>query len=191
MLNNEKDNYLKTSLITGNPKGITDIYNLIFPKVLRFVRQNNGEEQEAKDVFQKALLQITARITVKEFVIKSSFEGYLFTACKNLWRRELNKQTKNRVTNDEVVELMTEEQDLGLATVELERWDLFREKLQELSDNCRSLLGYAFQKKPYEEIAKKLGYNTENVVRQRIFKCKKRLTEIIQKDKRFKQLNQL
>jgi len=190
MSNIKKDDYLKKSLINGDVKGIAEIYKLIFPKVLYFVRQNKGEEEDAKDVFQKALLQITARISVKEFSINSTFEGYLYTACKNLWRRELNKQ-KKRVTNPEVVELIPEEQDLGLATVEMERWDLFREKLQELSDNCKNLLGYAFQKKPYEAIAKALGYSTENVVRQRIFKCKKRLTDSIQKDKRFKKLNEL
>ncbi|WP_299883940.1 sigma-70 family RNA polymerase sigma factor [uncultured Lacinutrix sp.] len=188
MTNSEKDDYLLNSLINKDEKGIAEIYKLIFPKVLGFVRKNNGELQDAKDVFQKALLQITARITVKEFTINSTFEGYLFTACKNLWKRALNKK-KNRVTNPQVMELVNEEHDLGLATVELERWDLFREKLQELTENCRTLLGYAFQKKPYEEIALELGYNTGNVVRQRIFKCKKRLTEIIQRDKRFKKLN--
>ena len=43
----------------------------------------------------------------------------------------------------------------------------------------------------YKDIAIELDYNDENVVRQRVFKCKKKLIEMITKDSRFKQLKTL
>ena len=141
-------------------------------------------------MFQKALMQIMARVQVQSFKIKSTFEGYLFTACKNLWRRELNKQ-KLRVTNSEVVELKSEAQDLALSVLEQERWEFFQEKLEQISENCKEILKRFFKKIAYKDIAKELNYNDENVVRQRVFKCKNKLTEMIQTDNRFNQLKEL
>ena len=44
---------------------------------------------------------------------------------------------------------------------------------------------------PYKIIADELEYANENVVRQRVFKCKNKLIELIKKDARFKELKEI
>ena len=132
------------ALYGNNQKVILRIYQDIFPKVNYFVLQNKGTQEDAEEVFQKALYQLTARVKVRKFEIKSSFEAYLFTACKNLWRRELNNR-KKEVRNDKVIELVGEEQDHSRAIMEQERWELFEEKITELSDTCKKLLKAYFK----------------------------------------------
>ncbi|TPN87695.1 RNA polymerase sigma factor [Aquimarina algicola] len=190
MTQKEHDDYLLQSLISGNDAGILEIYKVIYPKVKRYVIRHDGTEDDAKDVLQKALLQLATRAQTKTFEINSSFEGYLFTTCKNVWRREV-KISKNRVTNDTVIDLVHEEREIALAAFEQDQWELFQEKLQELSENCRKILEFFFNKIPYVQIAKTLGYATENTVRQRIFKCKGKLKESIQADARYNELKEL
>lgn len=185
----EDSPFLK-ALSNNDSVGIKKIYDLVFPKVLKFIIQNKGQLADAEDIFQKALIQITVRYKREPFTIKSSFEAYLFTACKNLWRRELNK-SKNRVTDSGIVELKSEESDMALATLEQERWELFSEVLKTLSENCRKVLQLFFNKKSHAIIANELGYSSELVVRQRVFKCKTKLTEMIKKDKRYNSLREL
>ncbi len=177
-------------LAAGNKKVIQELYANVFPKITSFVLKNNGEVADAEDVFQKALLQFIGRYKVKSFVVNGSFEAYLYTACKNLWRRELNKK-KSMVTKDHIVELVREEDDMTMATLEQEKWELFQEKLAEISENCKKLLQMFFQKVPYKEIVEKLGYNSDNVVRQRIFNCKSQLTKLIKKDSRYNEIKNL
>ena len=55
-------NSLFKSLILGESSGIQKIYDLVFPKVLKFVLQNSGSKDEAKDTFQKTLLQIQYKV---------------------------------------------------------------------------------------------------------------------------------
>jgi RNA polymerase sigma factor (sigma-70 family) len=167
---------------------IKEIYQSIRPKVIGFVLKNQGGEDDAGDVFQKALLQLMARVEVKDFVLQSSFEAYLFTACKNLWRRELKKRQLRGVTTDKVRSLYYEADDLAQATLEQERWELFQEKLKDLSENCQQLLRLLFNKVSGKEIREKMGYGSENTVRQRIFKCKSRLTQLILQDGRYQNL---
>lgn len=178
------------SLCTNNSKGIEIIYRNVFPKVLKFILQNKGQQVDAEDIFQKALIQITVRYRREPFEIKSSFDAYLFTACKNLWRRELNK-SKTRVTDDGILELMSEDKDIALGILEQERWELFTEKLAMLSENCKKVLEKFFAKVSYERIVKDLGYSSETVARQRVFKCKKKLMQTITDDSRFNSLKEL
>ncbi|RZS93151.1 RNA polymerase sigma factor [Aquimarina brevivitae] len=181
---------LLNDVANGDKIALQRLYTVVFPKIHSFVLKNKGKQEDAEDVFQKALMQIIARYKVKGLSIESSFEAFLFTACRNLWRRELNKR-KKVVTNQEVVELYNEAEDMTAATLEQEKWELFQEKLLELSENCKTLLKLFFKKTPYKDIVKQLRYNSDNVVRQRIFNCKSQLTKMITNDVRFKHLKEL
>lgn len=179
-----------TSLLENDSKGILDIYTIVFPRVRKFILQNKGNQQDAEDIFQKALIQITVRYRKEKFEIKTSFEAYLFTSCKNLWRKELNI-SKNRVTNSEIVELVPEERDMALTILEQKRRELFTEKLNELSENCKKVLTLFFNNISYDQIVKKMGYSSETVARQRVFKCKTKLSKQIKDDQRYNPLKTL
>ena len=183
------DIFLK-ALVDGDSRKIILIYQENFIFVKKFVLQNKGGVADAEDIFQKALLQITVRYKKEKFKINTSFNAYLYTVCKNLWRRELNK-TKKKVTSSEVVELVSEERDSSLAYLELKRQELFVEKLGEISENCKKILTLFFAKTPYAEIVESTDYSSETVVRQRVFKCKKKLTELIKKDIKYNSLKEL
>ncbi len=178
------------ALIKGDTRLIGDIYENCFPTVRKFVLKNNGTDEDAEDIFQKSLLQIAVRYKKEKFEIRNDFEGYLFTVCKNLWRRELNK-SKKRVTNETLLNLYNEEQDNALALMEQKRFELFNEKLSLISENCRKILSLYFAKMSYAKIVEATGYNSETVARQRVFKCKKSLTDLIRGDKRYISLKEL
>lgn len=185
----DKTIYLKALLI-GDSEAILSIYENCFPKVKRFILTNSGSQLDAEDVFQKALIQLTVRYRIDKFEIKSSFEAYLFTVCKNLWRREINK-SKKMVTIDNYIELKDEEREIAMSILEQERWEFFQEKLELISDNCKEILKRFFKKIAYKDIAIELNYSDENVVRQRVFKCKGKLTQMIKSDLRFGELKEL
>lgn len=186
----ENNSHYLNALLRGDSDQINDIYQENFPKIRAFICKNNGHEADAEDIFQKALVQLVVRYRKEKFVITSSFEAYLFTACKNLWRRELNKR-KNQVTIDEFIEPMNEAQDLAMATLEQKRWELFKEVLESISENCKKVLTLFFAKVTYKNIVDEMQYNSETVARQRVFKCKAKLTELIQKDQRYNSLKEL
>jgi len=185
----EKTQHL-TNLLNNDSKGIMKIYTIVFPRVRKFVLQNKGQQQDAEDIFQKALIQITIRYRREKFEITTSFEAYLFTVCKNLWRKEL-KIAKNRVTNTEIIELVPEERDMALTILEQKRWELFTNKLDLISENCKKVLRLFFNSTSYADIVKKMGYNSETVARQRVFKCKTKLSEAIKNDKKYNSLKNL
>ncbi|MDG5492525.1 RNA polymerase sigma factor [Psychroserpens sp. SPM9] len=186
----EDSNYFLNGLINNDERIVREIYKSSYRQVLSFISNNKGQRTDADDIFQKALMQIMVRAKTRPFSIKSSFQAFLFVSCKNLWRRELNKK-KKEVTNDYVFEHVTEERDLALSILEQERWEFFQNKLKLISDNCKQILECFFNKIPNKDIAEKLGYNSENVVRQRVFKCKNKLIELIKSDNKYSHLKSI
>jgi len=185
------DNYFYlNALIEGNSKIIKTLYENNFYKVKTFILRNRGRAEDAEDIFQKALLQLAVRYKKEKFVINTSFDAYLFSVCKNLWRRELNK-SKSKVTNDYVIELKDENDDIALSVLEQQRWELFTEYLERLSENCIKIMTLFFKRVPYSEMVSVFSYNSETVARQRVFKCKAKLKELIKSDVRFKSLLEL
>jgi len=183
-------NFFLNELVKEDSKIITEIYQKNFPLIKKFILRNKGNTEDAEDILQKALTQIIIRYNKEKFNITGSFDAYLFVVCKNLWRRELNFH-KKRVTNIEKVELQDEYKDSSYALIEQKRQELFVEKRAEIKGSCKKILTLFFAKTPYEEIVANTEYSSELVVRQRVFKCKKRLTELIKNDKRYNSLKEL
>lgn len=169
------------NILNNNPEGVKAVYQVLFPKVAQFVTANQGTHEDAKDIFQKTLLQFITRARVSGFHHIDSFEAYFFTACKNLWRKELNR--RNRVTNEAIQEQPHEDaQDTALSILDQERWELFEQSIKKLSENCQEILKLYFKKVSYDQMKKQLSYASENAVRQRVFKCKSKLTKMIREN---------
>jgi len=181
----DNNDFIK-GFLDGNPKVLRAIYTRSFPFVLKYIISHDGQKKDAEDIFQNALLIIYTKLKQEKINIQS-FDNYLFTVCKNLWRRE---NAKKRVTTNDLLPLVSEELNLAAFYVEQSQWELYQEKLKSLSVQCQEILKMLFEKVPYAHIVKKYGYASQTVARQRVFKCKSRLIKLIQKDKRYQRLKE-
>ena len=173
--------------MNNNSVEIQNMYRKYFPRIIKFVLQNNGCRADAEDIFHKALIQITVRYRKEKFIIKSSFEAYLFTACKNLWRRQL-KENLRQITICEKFKNIAEDQDQALSILEEKRRELFTENLNLMPENSKKILELFLSKVPYETIMEQFGYSSKNVVRQRVFQSKNKLKIMIKNDPRYNSL---
>ena len=180
--------YYLEGLQQRNDSIIGEIYDAYFNKIAAFVKKNSGEADDARDVFNKALVQLMVRKNLDSIKETSNFEAYLFTTCRNLWYRTLNRRKQERVTNPDVKELYYAEKDEAQSALEQDRWELFREMFEQMSQNCQEILQLLFNKVSGKNMMEKLGYSSDTTVRQRVFKCKKKLGELVQTDHRFKDL---
>ena len=179
-------------LIKGDSNGILEIYALVFPSVIKYIRNNSGNKQDAEDVFQKALIIVTTKAKVKNYKPVENFEWYLYGICRNLWLKELRSR-KKRGFKTEITEITDENNAkvIALEILENDRREVYLRNFNLLSDNCKKVLSLFLKKRKHKEIAEELNYSSETVVRQRVFKCKNKLTKLIQKDSSFKKLKNL
>lgn len=181
----KNDDFIR-QFLEGNPKALDHIYNTCFKYVCNYITSRDGTIKDAEDVFHNALIILYVKLKSEKIKIQS-FDNYLFTVCKNLWKRE---NSKKKVTNTIVFPLVSEELNLASFYLEHKQWELYKEKYELLTKQCKEILKMVFEKSSYESIVKRFSYSSQTVARQRVFKCKKKLTQLIKEDSRYSNFKQ-
>lgn len=172
-----------SALLNGEDSVIKEIYSKIYPKVVSYIVSKNGRTDDSLDVFQDALMYII--VTQKERRTSIlSFEAYLFVVCKNIWKKKLN----NKVIKTDFITLVDKETELSSFILEQKAFDFYMEKFDLLSTNCKDILSVYFNGATYEDLLIEFSYSTINTIRQRVFKCRTKLIELIKNDIEFQKI---
>lgn len=180
----------KLDYLTGiaeNDFGVLQaIYRESLPKVIQFVKKNSGTADDAKDVFQEAILVIFRKTTTGGLQLTTRFHVYLFSVCKRIWLKKLKKNWKKEVPFEEEMESGFEEH-LEEHFLTSRKWVLFNKHFQQLSEECMKALKMLFNGHSSVEIAATMGYS-EDYAKRKKYKCKMQLAELIKNDPEYKAL---
>lgn len=162
---NPKTNEIILNLRNGNPNYLTFIYDSIFPACAKFIKSNNGSLNDAKDVFQEALIILYKNVQKVSFELTSSLSTYLFAIVRNLWLKQIvRSKRKGQIIN-------FEEYGVGLLSktshekmIE-EDGKAYKHRalnlvIQNLKEDAKYIItNYYFEKKSLKLIAKEMGYS--------------------------------
>lgn len=168
---------------------IQSIYKKFVPKVVSYIRNNSGDNDQAQDVVQEVLIVLFNQCKAKKLQLTCPFDAYFFLLCKRKWLNEIKKSSNKGVTLDEDKTSnneLTEEMVLETEVFD-EKQQLFDAMFQKLGDKCQELLKLSFAIKSMEEVAEKLNV-TYGYVRKKKSLCVGQLTQWIQESNHFKSL---
>ncbi|TDE55389.1 RNA polymerase sigma factor [Flavobacterium sp. GT3P67] len=176
-------------LANNNSAMIQSIYKKFVPKVVTYIRNNSGDEDQAQDVVQEILILLFNQAKVNKLQLTCPFDAYFFLLCKRKWLNELKKASNKGVTIREDFASNNEPSDEMVTQTEAfeEKQQLFDAMFQKLGDKCQELLKLSFTLKSMEEVAEKLQV-TYGYVRKKKSLCTGQLTQWIQETNRFKSL---
>ena len=161
------------------------LYHEVLPKVQRYVSNNSGNNDDAFDAFQDAMVAFCKYVKLNRFNEDYTVSGFIYTVAKNVW---INKIRKNRklvlAEESEMPEEGPDTQDALNYLISKEREKEVRQLLNMLGEKCRQLLQMAiYQELSGKEICKKMGFASENGVKTQKYKCKQKLLQIIKEQK--------
>jgi RNA polymerase sigma factor (sigma-70 family) len=177
------DMYFIRGILNNEAPVLGEIYRKFLPVLFGMLRRNGGTFEDAKDVFQEALVVVFHHAARPGFQLTSPFQSYLLGIGRFIWLRQLKKNARVEVTF-EMEEGFDIEEDLEQKIFESEKRNLFREKFERLGADCRQLLQRFFDREPLLHIAEDMGY-TADYVKKKNKVCKGKLMEMIQNDPRF------
>src|SRR6185437_1255044 len=170
---------LLKGLAQNERKSIEAIYRDHYSMVQSLIINNSGTSDDAKDIFQEALIVLYEKARSGSFELHAQLKTYIYAVCRRMWLKRL--QMNQRFSGD----LANAEDTISIAE-DLERYEhrnadfeLMERAMQYLGEPCKSLLeSYYLQKKNMTEIAREFGYtNAENAKNQK-YKCLMRLKKI-------------
>ncbi len=137
------------------------------------VLKNSGTEEEAKDVYQEALLVFWQKASSGKLVLTSKISTFLYSICLNQWRKELDR--KSRLSNEEVEGEEFQDYD------KKESARIINECIEELGETCKKILTYYyFDGLNMTDIAERLNFANTDTAKTKKYKCKKKLDSLVQ-----------
>jgi RNA polymerase sigma factor (sigma-70 family) len=171
-------------------KMLLKIYESYFPQVRHHILSNSGNQYDAEDAFQDAMVIIYEKVRNNTLILSSSFGTYLNKVARFIWYNELKR--KRRYFGGEFeknsLELIPDEIDFFEDYIRLEKRKLIMEHFSELNGDCKKILDLYLKETPLESITNLMGYSSDQYTRNRRTSCKVRLIRAIWNNPRFKEL---
>ena len=174
-------------LIHQDDKVLRAIYQNYAARITNYILQKGGSMEDAKDVFQDALMVVLRKVKSPDFQLSSSFYTYLFSVNKLIWYNKSRKKSRSTVTMPDDNTLKDSE-DIEQALLNREMDKVYRDNFAKLGMLCQQLLRLFFAKKDMTEIAQELELKNEHTARTRKYRCREHLKKLMKTDSRYQEL---
>lgn len=170
---------LLKGLAQNDSKAVEALYKSHFAMIQHFVLNNNGSFDDARDLFQEAMITLYEKVQSDSFVLSCQIKTYLFSICKNLWLKRLQQMSKYSAPLSTEEESIAVEADLEAFQKKDAAFSIMNRALNSLGEPCKSLLeGYYLNKKGMQELADDFGYTNADNAKNQKYKCLMRLKKL-------------
>lgn len=175
-LSNEDE--IVAGILKGDSNALEILYTIHFPVITRLILNNGGDIDDAKDVFQEAVIILYHKIREGSFELNSKLKTYLYSVSRNIWLKKLTR--KGTFSNiDDFEEKIPVEEDMELYRERDKQFLLMENALKRLGEPCQTIIrDFYIHNLSMQEICEKFGYtNTDNAKNQK-YKCLQRLKKL-------------
>lgn len=152
---------------------LVHLYKDHYTMIRNFVLKNNGNEDAVEDILQESVIAVWRNVHKTEFLLQSKLSTYVMAIAKNLWFKELRKQSKFKYVDESESQNMTQQSEPMNLNMDQH---IIVQMVQEMDETCRRLLSYFyFDGFDNQLIAEKLGFANTNSVKSKKYQCFKKL----------------
>lgn len=184
---NPADQKLLEGILTADNQSVRRIYDQILPSVISWVKENNGTESDARDIFQEAIIALFRKVEEGNLTLTCTLKSFVRVMCRNLWLTRIRDNKKFSEKPPEDIERVDLDKSMLERLERSEKEQVFFKHFDTLGENCKKILKWFFDKVPLKKIAEKLD-TSESYIKKRKFICKEKLVKAIQADAKFEEL---
>ena len=170
---------LLQGLARNDKKAVETIYKENYTTIQSLIINNNGSADDAKDIFQEAMIVLYEKARSGSFELNCQIKTYLYSVARRLWLKRLQHNSRYSGDIGHAEAVVPVEDDIEEHTRRDQEFEMMNSAIGSLGEPCKSLLeAFYLQKKNMQEIAADFGYtNAENAKTQK-YKCLIRLKKI-------------
>jgi RNA polymerase sigma factor (sigma-70 family) len=176
---------LLEGLALNDRTAVETIYKSHYNMVQSMIINNNGLPDDARDIFQEAMIVLYEKARSGCFELNCQLKTYLYSVCRRLWLKRLSQLQRYSGDVDNLEETVPVEEELDLHEQRNLDFQVMERSMQNLGEPCRGLLeAYYLQKKNMVEIAANFGYTNADNAKNQKYKCLMRLKKLFNQYKK-------
>jgi RNA polymerase sigma factor (sigma-70 family) len=180
-LNNSEpaDNEAILGILNNSETMLKRIYIAYFPMVLQLVISNNGNEDEAKDIYQEAIIVLYNKVRAGNFELSSKLKTFIYSVCRRLWLKRLSQMSRYGGDIHDFQEYLPVEEDLATHEEKDIQFDKMEGALNLLGEPCKTIIeDFYIYNQSMQHICEKFGYTNADNAKTQKYKCLQRLKKL-------------
>jgi len=175
----EQEQILLKGLAGSDKNSIELIYRDNFSSIQSFILNNNGSVEDARDIFQEAMIVLYENAGKETFKLNCQIKTYLYSVCRRLWLKRLQQLGKYNYNLENLVDIVPVDAEIEDHEKINDDFNLMENAMSKIGEPCKSLLdAYYLQKKNMQELALEFGYTNADNAKTQKYKCLLRLKKI-------------
>jgi RNA polymerase sigma factor (sigma-70 family) len=160
-------------------KAVEAIYRENYNMIQALIINNNGSADDAKDVFQEAMIVLYEKVRSGTFELNCQIKTYVYSVCRRLWLKRLQQLNRYSPPVESLESVAPVEEEMEEHEKRDAEFEMMDKAINSLGEPCKSLLeAYYLQKQNMQDIAANFGYTNADNAKNQKYKCLMRLKKI-------------
>jgi len=179
------DSEVILGILNNSESVLKRLYIAYFPMVLQLIINNNGDGDDAKDIYQEAIIILYNKVKTGDFELSSKLKTYIYSVSRRLWLKRLSQISRYGGDIKDFEEYMSVDDESEKNNERDLQFNKMGEALKLLGEPCKTIIeDFYINNRSMKEICEDFGYTNADNAKTQKYKCLQRLKKLFfqQKD---------
>jgi RNA polymerase sigma factor (sigma-70 family) len=173
------DSEIVFGILNNSESAIKRLYVAYFPMVMQLIINNNGTADDAKDIYQEAIIVLYNKIKKGDFELNSKLKTFIYSVCRRLWLKRLSQMNRYGGDIRDFQEYSPVEDDVEQHSERDMQFTKMQSALQLLGEPCKTIIeDFYINNRSMQEICEEFGYTNADNAKTQKYKCLQRLKKL-------------
>jgi RNA polymerase sigma factor (sigma-70 family) len=174
------DSEVILGILNNSESALKRLYVAYFPMVLQLIINNNGNEDDAKDIYQEAIIVLYNKVKAGDFELSSKLKTYIYSICRRLWLKRLSQLNRYAGDIKDFEEFIPADNDDSEQNSDKDiQYNKMHSALQQLGEPCKTIMeDFYINNRSMQEICERFGYTNADNAKTQKYKCLQRLKKL-------------
>ena len=173
------DSEVILGILNNSESVLKRLYVAYFPMVLQLIINNNGDGDDAKDVYQEAIIIVYNKIKTGDFELSSKLKTYIYSICRRLWLKRLSQINRYGGDIKDFQEFLTVDDETEKNNERDIQFNKMGDALKLLGEPCKTIIeDFYINNRSMKEICEEFGYTNADNAKTQKYKCLQRLKKL-------------
>ncbi|GAB3928192.1 RNA polymerase sigma factor [Mucilaginibacter myungsuensis] len=173
------DSEVILGILNNSDAVLKKLYLAYYPMVLQLIINNSGTADDAKDIYQEAIIVLYNKVKGGEFELSSKLKTFIYSVCRRLWLKRLTQMSRYGGDIRDFEQFLPVEDDMEVHADRDIQFHKMESSLGLLGEPCKSIIeDFYIHDRSMQEICEKFGYTNADNAKTQKYKCLQRLKKL-------------